>query len=153
MMAEQIAEDGVAFYHLPEDPALRDGLAAAVDGRAGFVVAPPGIGNHRDLAQDVLLAVDDAAGVDTVIVRSPESAAAVSTDHSRAAIESAQWRLVDEPDYVAAADDFLTAVSGFGVPWLPVAALAAAVVVAAVAWTYLSVNRTSLTGKGKINIP
>lgn len=138
-LAAQIDDDGVAFAGLPEDHALQGQLVDALDGQAGFVVAPlDGVGaaGLRDLGQDVL----NASSVDTVIVRSPESAAVVSNELSRAAIESAQGAIFAEPDYVVGTHRFLNEVSGFDMPWALLTAVVVVAIVIAVAWTVRSVK-------------
>lgn len=135
-IAAQINDDGVAFVDLPDDPALQDQLIDALGERDGFIVAPSGANDLRDLGQDVL----DSSDADTIIVRSPESAAVVSDEHSRAAIESAQGHLFTEPDYVEGARGFLDDVAGFGMTWwMLTAAIAIAIVIVAL-WTLRSVR-------------
>lgn len=141
-LAEQLAEDGVAFNGLAEDPALQEQLMGALDGRAGFVVTTPEVGNHRDLAQDILRETD---AVETVIVRSPGSAAAVSNEYTRAAIEGAQIHLFTEPDHTLAASQFLNGLEGFDPAWTVLVAGLVTLVAVTVGWTFQEVKCQNLT--------
>lgn len=119
IIAEQVAEDGVAFTPAtPTDPVLaeqlREVLASAGD-TAVVVHGPESGPAMRNLAQAVLDA--QSSGVETVIVRGPLGAAAVSDVHSRAALESAQRAMAAEPDYVIGLQNFLTELDTFSVPW------------------------------------
>lgn len=143
-LASQLSVDQVAFADLPEDPALQNQLVAALDEGTGIVVAPPGQASPadlRDLAQDVL----DASELDTVIVRSPEAAVAVSDVYSRSALESAQQRLFAQPDYVVGVREFLGEVDSFAMPWLVLGMGALLALLAVVVWAALSVKSTDLT--------
>ena len=90
-LAEQLSEDSVAFTNpvLAGDPAaqadaqaaLRDGDGIAVVDVAGGMPA-----DYRDVAQEL----QDATGLDTVIVQSLGTISVVSDSLSRAEIESAQ---------------------------------------------------------------
>lgn len=136
-LASQLAEDGVAFHGVPEDPVLQERLREVLGDGTGFIVAGPGVGNHRDFAEDVRL---HGTGMDTLIVRSPESAAVVSDTYSRASIEATQHHLFVEPDYVLATESFLRDVSGFSVPWTIVVIVALVVLAGAATWTIRSVR-------------
>lgn len=143
-LVRQLSVDQVAFAGLPDDPALQDQLAAVVDDSTGMIVAPAGEATPadlRDLAQDVL----DTSALHTVVVRSPESVAAVSDLHSRAELEVAQTRMLAEPDYVAGLSEFQGAVGFLDVPWLTLAAVAVVALLTVIAWTIQSVRSGTLT--------
>lgn len=136
-LASQLREDGVAF----SDPAAADpvldadivGALAQVRGgeRAGVVVvdaAPAGPAQLRDAAKDLQL----ETGLDTVIVRSPNLAIAVSGELTRAQVERGQAAMAVEPDYAAGVREFYGAADGFSVPW-GVAGVLGVVAAAAVA--------------------
>ncbi|GAB3943817.1 DUF6676 family protein [Corynebacterium tapiri] len=116
-IAQQLDEDSVAFHNLPADPALEHGLREALIDDSGIVVVPEHAGSApelRDLAQDVM----NTSGLDTVIVRSPEAAAVVSASHSRAEIESAEWSLASNPDYIAGTRSLFTELDSPDFPFL-----------------------------------
>lgn len=140
-LAAQLGEDGVAFGtdNPVNDIVQRDLKAALIDvasspaGRSGVVVleqAGQPAGQLRDLATDVKGLTD----LDTVIVRTPASTAAVSDNLSRAQVEKAQYALISEPDYAVGLRAFGEEAGGFAVPWalVAIAALLICFVTAAV---------------------
>ncbi len=127
-LAEQLGQDGVAFGtdNPLNDILRRDLKAALIDvasspaGRSGVVVLEQTgqpAGQLRDLATDVKGLTD----LDTVIVRTPASTAAVSDNLSRAQVEKAQYALISEPDYAVGLRAFGEEAGGFAVPWTLVA--------------------------------
>lgn len=123
-LAVQLADDGIAFgTDNPVNAALRRDLEAALKdvsptaaGRTGVVVLeqtgqPPA--QLRDLAQDVQAMTD----LDTVIVRTPTSTAAVSDTLTRAQVEKGQFALIVEPDYADGVRAFGAQAESFAVPW------------------------------------
>nr|VDG63622.1 Uncharacterised protein [Streptococcus thermophilus] len=112
---------------------------AAEVGEMGVVVletTPERPGDLRDIAQDL----QNATGLDTVVVRTPQSAAAVSDSLSRAEIESGQLAMVAEPDYAVGLEAFAAEAGGFAVPWSVVGVVLAVIVAAAVLATVVSVK-------------
>ena len=120
----QLQEDGIAFgtdnpVNVPLEAAMRDALTQAPSddmGEAGLVVleqTPPQIADLRDVAQDLL----NGTGYDTVVVRTPNAAIAVSDSLSRAAIERGQTAMVAQPDYPQGVVAFVEAAQGHSVAW------------------------------------
>lgn len=150
-----LADDAVAFTpEAPVDEALAEQLSQllsgsdAATGRAAYLVAGPGSGaDLRDLGQAVLDSGGEALGLDTVIVRAPESAAVVSDVASRAAIESSQGELLATPDYVEGLRRFLLDMEGAGIgdgTWLLLALAALAAVLAVALVSYMAADRVKL---------
>lgn len=149
-LARQLAEDGVAIGEIGDvypsmEGELQDVLQQAAGsefGRAGIAIlddTPARSADQRDIAQDLLNAVD----LDTVIVRSPGSGAIVSDIHSRADIETAQWRFLADSDYVTATRNLAEQVTATDTNWVAVTALMLAAVAVAVVVTALSVRRST----------
>ncbi|MDY6049608.1 MAG: DUF6676 family protein [Corynebacterium sp.] len=90
----------------------------------------------RDIA-DALLASTDA---NLVLVRNPESGAIVSGEYSRAAIEAAQYYVLNDPDYVRSANFLIDQLAVSNTPWGLVfgAIIVAVIVVIGVAWVGFS---------------
>lgn len=137
-LASQLNDDAVAFgTDNPVNAALQEDLLGALsdlegrtNGSAGMAVLETTgqpAGQLRDLAQDL----KDATGLDTVIVRTPASTAAVSGSLTRAQVEQGQYALISEPDYAAGVRAFGEEAAELSVPWLAV--ICAVVIVAAVA--------------------
>lgn len=140
----QLAADGIAFgtenpVNAPLEAAMRDALDAAPSadqGDTGLVVlehTPAHVPDLRDVAQDLLLAGD----FDTVIVRTPQVALAVSDTLDRASIDAGQRAMVAEPDYPQGVIAFVEATDSFQVSWIPLALAAAiifGVVIGATVW-------------------
>ncbi|GAB3704301.1 DUF6676 family protein [Corynebacterium nasicanis] len=152
-LASQLGEDSVAFSStLPVErvgelePGLIDAVAHAEQsgfGSLGVVVlehTPAHVPDLRDIAQDLLL----DSGLETVVVRTPDSGAIVSDLHSRGAIESAQYRYLGDPDVVGATFRLVDDLNGWSVNWPVVTVLILAVIVAgslATAWTFARRSR------------
>lgn len=108
-------------------------------GEMGVVVletTPERPGDLRDIAQDL----QNATGLDTVVVRTPHSAAAVSNSLSRAEIESGQLAMVAEPDYAVGLEAFAAEADGFAPPWVVVGLVLAAIVAVVALTTFFSVT-------------
>ncbi|MCQ4627140.1 hypothetical protein KBX17_04855 [Corynebacterium sp. CCUG 65737] len=117
-----------------------DAAGAADVGDIGVVVletTPERPGDLRDIAQDL----QNVTGLDTVVVRTPNSAAAVSNSLSRAEIESGQLAMVGEPDYAVGLEAFAAEADGFAPPWVVVFLVLAAIVAVVVLMTFFSVVR------------
>ena len=97
----------------------------------------------RDIA-DALLASTDA---NLVVVRNPESGAIVSGEYSRAAIEAAQYYVLNDPDYVRSGNFLIDQLAASDTPWGVVfgAIVLAIVVVIGVAWMGFSRLRSGHT--------
>lgn len=146
-LAEQLRGDGVAFRDpAAADPVLEADIAEALarapgGSSAGVVVVdatPAGPAQLRDAAQDLQL----ATGLDTVIVRTPDLAIAVSGELTRAQVERGQAAMAVQPDYAAGVREFYGAADGFSVPWGLVGALAVFAAAAVVAATVAAARRT-----------
>lgn len=123
-LAEQLADGGVAFgTDNPANVPLRADVEAALadvaltaTGRTGVIILEQTgqpTGQLRDLAQDTQALTD----LDTVIVRTPASTAAVSDTLTRAQVEKGQYALISEPEYAAGIRAFGAESEGFSVPW------------------------------------
>ncbi|WP_297851002.1 DUF6676 family protein [uncultured Corynebacterium sp.] len=139
-LAAQLNDDNVAFGTAnPVNDALQTDLLGALDELEAGEIGPTGVvvlettgqrpGELRDLAQDL----QHATGLDTVIVRTPASTAAVSDSLNRAQIEKGQYALIAEPDYAAGVRAFGAEAEGFTVPWGIICILILVMVVAAAA--------------------
>lgn len=150
-LTRQLDEDSVAFGpFMPAErvdvlePGLIDAVAHADSsgfGSLGVVVldfdtahAP----DVRDVAQDLLLASD----LETVIVRTPGSGAIVSEVHTRADIESAQYRFLGNPDIVGGVFGFIDDVNATSISWISVAAVIVLTVVAVAAFAAVNARRS-----------
>lgn len=147
-LARQLGEDQVAFANLPDDPVLQDQLTEVLDDATGIIVVPGSdrtSADLRDLAQDVL----DVSGLTTVIVRSPDSSAAVSDVYSRSALEGSQMLLAQQPDYVVGVREFLAHLDASGPPWMAVGLVAAVALAAVSLWAAFSVRSMDLTVRNR----
>ncbi|MEZ2121289.1 MULTISPECIES: DUF6676 family protein [unclassified Corynebacterium] len=144
-IVEDLADDDVAIGSLgAEHPGLESALSNVIDdarqsgfGELRFVFldsAPAMSADQRDIAQDLLM----DTGADTVIVRSPAGGAVVSDNHSRAAIESAQVDLFQNPDLVEGTRTFVNDLDGAIVPWQAINLGVLAVVLCAIMVTVLA---------------
>lgn len=149
-LATQLSERGVAFgTPNPVNEALGADLRRAIDtvqqqgmGPVGYVVletTPERPGDLRDIAQDLQI----ATGLDTVVVRTPRTTAAVSDSLTRAEVESGQFALISEPDYAAGLEAFAAEAGGFSIPWVAAGALIIAVLAAVAIATAFSVAMRS----------
>ncbi|MFH0410559.1 DUF6676 family protein [Corynebacterium sp. L4756] len=117
-LAEQLSEDGVAFSNLElaNDPSVQSSIESALQESHGIAVVdvyPHRLADSRDIAQEL----QDATGLDTVIVQTTRNVSAVSDTYSRAAIESAQTTIPQGIDQVTLLDQFYSSVDPFGAPW------------------------------------
>lgn len=139
----QLAADGIAFgtenpVNAPLEAAMRDALNVAPTdelGTTGLVVleqTPAHVPDLRDVAQDLLI----ASGYDTVIVRTPHVALAVSDTLDRASIDAGQRAMIAQPDYPQGLVDFAEAAADFDMPWLLLALFGALIVGGVVAATW-----------------
>lgn len=130
-LSGQLADNRVAIGAVAEEYPTMEGELAEVMGQAeaeGFGATGIALLDHtpeqpadlRDIAQELLMAGE----LDTVIVRAPASGAIVSDIHSRAEIESAQWRFLGDSDYVAATRTLIDEINSAGISWGGVTALA-----------------------------
>lgn len=136
-LSAQLSEDGVAFSNpeLANNQEVQAPIEAALQDSHGIAVVdvhPQRLADTRDIAQEL----QDATGLDTVIVQTTRNVSAVSDTYSRAAIESAQTALPQGIDQVALLDQFYSEVDPLGVPWpiIVVAVLLLAAASAAVAF-------------------
>lgn len=138
-LRDQINVDAVAIGKVGQDyPGLeqelidvsRHGVETGF-GRTAFVIldhTPAGVATTRDVAQELLNTTD----FDTVIVRAPISGAIVSRDYSRAAIESAQYEFLGDPNIAPAARTFIDTLNHQTYPWAIINVVIALVVAVAV---------------------
>ncbi|QGU02046.1 hypothetical protein CKALI_05885 [Corynebacterium kalinowskii] len=130
-----IGDLGVTYPSLEQEliDASRHGMDTGF-GRTAFVVlddAPTGIATTRDVAQELL----NTTSFDTIIVRSPYSGAIVSHDYSRAAIESAQYDFLANPQIANGAREFMDTLNGQFYPWSTINIIIGLVVILVVAFT------------------
>ena len=98
---------------------LEKHIADALPENHGVVVlehTPPHIPNVRDLAQDLA----NETGIDTVIVRTPDVAIAVSSSLTRAQVEQGERARVAQPDYGDGLRAFLSTSTQTQPAWLPI---------------------------------
>lgn len=100
-LANQLKEDGVAYTApaLSHDAALNDDVGKRLrdgDGVAVVDVVDVRAPDVRDIAQEL----QDATGLNTVIVQTPQHVSSVSGTYSRAEIESVQAQLAPGLDQV-----------------------------------------------------
>ena len=139
-LASQIQADHVAIGEFGlHHPGLEESLTHAVTdaqnsgfGTLGVVVldhTPTVSADMRDIAWKV----QQATGLDTIIVRSPDSGAVVSDTYSRAQLEAAQYHLLGNPDFAAGTRNFASDVMGMQFPWtiVGIALIAAILFIAA----------------------
>lgn len=145
-LAAQLSEDGVAFTSTaPVNAELERNLQQALgesDTAAGYVVSGlegGGAPHLRDIAQELL----DNTDLETVVVRSPGGASAVSDVHTRAEIEAHSGALSANPDYVAGVRSFISQVDGASVPWVLLAAILLIVIAAVSAAAFWSARKSS----------
>ena len=117
-LSAQLAEDGVAFSNseLANNQDVQAPIEAALQDSHGIAVVdvyPQRLADARDIAQEL----QDATGLDTVIVQTTRNVSAVSDTYSRAAIESTQTALPQGIDQVTLLDEFYAGVDPLGVPW------------------------------------
>lgn len=130
-LANQLQADNVALENA--DPQLEEHVARALPEDHGLVIlehTPQHIPDVRDLAQD--LAIE--TGIDTIIVRTPNVAIAVSDSLTRAQVEQGERAMVAQPDYGDGIRAFLSASAQTQPVWPLIAAaicVAAAFVIAA----------------------
>lgn len=144
-LSAQLSSDQVALES--ENDGLHAGLEQAVGyaldrgfGTLGVAVldeTPAATADLRDIAQ----VLKQDTGLDTVIVRAPGSGAIVSTAHSRAEIESAQWHFLANQDYAQATIALVDHIEAAPVPASPLVASALALIVAVLAVTLVVVKR------------
>lgn len=149
-LRSQVLEDGIAFgTDNPVNPGLEDAIRAtlehshpsAIDPVAVVVLeqTPRQVADLRDLAQDLQL----ETGYDTVIVRTPHVAAAVSDHLTRHQIETAQRAMAAEPDYPEGLRVFLDTAQTASWNWGLVAAAILAGIVLVVAVTVRQAARAA----------
>lgn len=145
-LAAQLADDGIAVRGPGvNDPIWQHSLRQAVNDVTGgprdmgvvVLDITPSHADMRDTAHDLAHAV----GFDTVVVRAPDGAAAVSRDFSRFAVEKAEAAMLDASDYAQGIRDFGTTLSDTHIPWLGVTATICIVCAAAALAMFPSRNK------------
>lgn len=150
-LIEQLETDGVAFENPHAvDPQVADDVTRASHELSGNALPELGVvvldhsalggAGLRDVAQDLNI----ATGIDTVIVRSPDHAIAVSDTLSRAEIEVAQLSMVAEPNYAQGLREFAATANGLTIPWGVVSVVAVILAVTVIAGTAFFTRRGSL---------
>ena len=116
-LVHQLREDNIALQVANED--LENHVANALPENHGLVIlehTPPHIPDVRDLAQDLA----NEMGIDTVIVRTPDVAIAVSNSLTRAQVEQGERAMVAQPDYGDGLRAFLSTSTQTQPAWLPI---------------------------------
>lgn len=139
-LSAQLAEDGVAFSNpdLATNAEIQDPIASTLQDLHGIAVVdvyPTRLADARDIAQEL----QDATGLDTVVVQTVRNVSAVSDTYSRAAIEATQGDMPQGVNQVELLDRFYAGVDPFGVPWPLIVAMAVVVLVLAGLFVYRSV--------------
>lgn len=133
--AVAINQLGATYPHLEQEliDASRHGIDTGF-GRTAFALldhSPAGVATTRDVAQELL----NTTNFDTIVVRTPYTGAIVSHDYSRAAIESAQYDFLANPEIAAAACEFMDTLNGQFYPWSTINIVIGATVALAIALT------------------
>ena len=139
-LSAQLAEDGVAFSNpdLATNAEIQDPIVSTLQDLHGIAVVdvyPTRLADARDIAQEL----QDATGLDTVVVQTVRNVSAVSDTYSRAAIEATQGDIPQGVNQVELLDRFYAGVDSFGVPWPLIVALAVVALVFAGLFVYRSV--------------
>lgn len=139
-LSAQLAEDGVAFSNpdLATNTEIQDPIVSTLQDSHGIAVVdvyPTRLADARDIAQEL----QDATGLDTVVVQTVRNASAVSDTYSRAAIEATQGDIPQGVNQVELLDRFYAGVDPFGVPWPLIVAMAVVALVLAGLLVYRSV--------------
>lgn len=139
-LSAQLAEDGVAFSNpdLATNAEIQDPIVSTLQDSHGIAVVdvyPTRLADARDIAQEL----QDATGLDTVVVQTVRNVSAVSDTYSRAAIEATQGDIPQGVNQVELLDRFYAGVDPFGVPWPLIAAMAVVALVLAGLFVYRSV--------------
>lgn len=141
-LSTQLSEDGVAFSNpeLANNQEVQAPIEVALQDAHGIAVVdvyPQRLADARDIAQEL----QDATGLDTVIVQTTRNVSAVSDTYSRAAIESAQTALPQGIDQVTLLDQFYAGVDPLGVQWPIIVAVVLVLVAASTAAAFKSAAR------------
>ena len=139
-LSAQLAEDGVAFSNpdLATNAEIQDPIVSTLQDLHGIAVVdvyPTRLADARDIAQEL----QDATGLDTVVVQTVRNVSAVSDTYSRAAIEATQGDIPQGVNQVELLDRFYAGVDPFGVPWLLIVAMTVVALVLAGLLVYRSV--------------
>ena len=139
-LSAQLAEDGVAFSNpdLATNAEIQDPIVSTLQDLHGIAVVdvyPTRLADARDIAQEL----QDATGLDTVVVQTVRNVSAVSDTYSRAAIEATQGDIPQGVNQVELLDRFYAGVDPFGVPWPLIVALVVVALVLAGLFVYRSV--------------
>lgn len=139
-LSAQLAEDGVAFSNpdLATNAEIQDPIVSTLQDLHGIAVVdvyPTRLADARDIAQEL----QDATGLDTVVVQTVRNVSAVSDTYSRAAIEATQGDMPQGVNQVELLDRFYAGVDPFGVPWPLIVAMAVVALVLAGLFVYRSV--------------
>lgn len=139
-LSAQLAEDGVAFSNpdLATNAEIQDPIVSTLQDLHGIAVVdvyPTRLADARDIAQEL----QDATGLDTVVVQTVRNVSAVSDTYSRAAIEATQGDIPQGVNQVELLDRFYAGVDPFGVPWPLIVAMAVVALVLAGLFVYRSV--------------
>ena len=139
-LSAQLAEDGVAFSNpdLATNAEIQDPIVSTLQDLHGIAVVdvyPTRLADARDIAQEL----QDATGLDTVVVQTVRNVSAVSDTYSRAAIEATQGDIPQGVNQVELLDRFYAGVDPFGAPWPLIVAMVVVALVLAGLFVYRSV--------------
>lgn len=123
-LSAQLLEDGVAFSNpgLAAEAEIQAPISSALQDSHGIAVVdvyPQRLADARDIAQEL----QDATGLDTVVVQTVRNVSAVSDTYSRAALESVQADIPQGLSQVSLLEQFYAGVDPFAIPWLPIIAI------------------------------
>lgn len=131
-LTSQLAEDGVAFTNpeLAGNGEVQSRIAEALAPNHGIAVVDIVPAKASD-ARNVAIDLQDATGLDTVLVQTISNISVVSDTYSRAEIEAVQSRIPSGIDQVDLLNQFYGGIEAAGAPWGLIAAVLAALTVLA----------------------
>lgn len=131
-LGAQLADDGVAYSNpeLANNQDVQQPVIDALQPGHGVAVVDVQLDSLAD-ARDIATDLQNASGLDTVIVQVPGRVSAVSDSLSRAEIETAQQAVPPGADQVTLLETFYGELDSFSIPWIWVS-LAVLILIAAV---------------------
>ena len=141
-LAGQLEEDGVAYTapELREDAQLNTDVAQGLrdgDGIAVVDVVADRAPDVRDIAQEL----QDATGLNTVIVQTPRHVSSVSDTYSRADIESVQAQIAPGVDQVDLLSEYYGGLDQISFPVGAVVGVVAVIAVIVLVGSFLAASR------------
>ncbi|KQB85775.1 DUF6676 family protein [Corynebacterium lowii] len=151
-LSAELSKDGVAVKSGTTDAQYRD-LVAAIDaaeatGKGTFGVAildftPKDTSDLRDVAQEL----HDSTEIDTILVRSPQSGAVVSSIYPRNDLERAQQDFLTTSNYATAIREYPQHLDSSSIPWVPTSLSLLLLCIVLPLSGYARVKRENLTAR------